>query len=563
MIKHPVSTYINWSAYDEGADTVELTEQIAMKQLDEMLRLRRLGVRFDYYIMDDFWYDRDGGYRTWRKPHWPNGPDRWINRCLENGVKPGLWIAPALSEAKLRPIPEWQDSVDTENSHLCFFHGGFLAHFMETLDFWYCRGIRIYKFDFFDFNAAPAYLREMMLPSEIRTANVTAFRVALKQFRQTHPEVVTLCYNGFEEMDRISQTDFSQRKIMDHRWLEVFDSIYCGDPRPADLPAMNFWRSKDIYSDHMVCYYQLNGLPLERIDNAGFMVGTTATCYHRGTACWKGMLLLSLARGGWMNTYYGNLDLIDDSMARWFARAQQMFFPWQDTGCIERFGGVPGRGEAYGYTALNNHGGLVTVVNPSQSILRIDLPASDKKRILFHDAGKTPVLIHQQIELGPEQMALVGLGDWAKPEFDLGIEEGVVVPEKIGPVDAKFIDDGKNAITASVKAPERGHLRIIFRQIDENGLAKRSSGGWPTTGTDLSHVLRIEARQSGKEIPVKINYDKKIWSGLSWAVGEIDARGLDKNVPVEIRCSTTEPPKMTLFGPIPMTLRGEIHQVEY
>src|SRR5450756_656337 len=84
MIQHTITVYINWAAYDELSDNIELTETLAMRQLGELLRLRKSGVRFDYYLMDAFWYARDGGYRTWRKPHWPNGPDRWLNRCLEN-----------------------------------------------------------------------------------------------------------------------------------------------------------------------------------------------------------------------------------------------------------------------------------------------------------------------------------------------------------------------------------------------------------------------------------------------------------------------------------------------
>jgi hypothetical protein len=40
---------------------------------------------------------------------------------------------------------------------------------------------------------------------------------------------------------------------------------------------MNFWRSKDIYTDHMVKQYDFNQIPLERIDNSAFMIGKTVT----------------------------------------------------------------------------------------------------------------------------------------------------------------------------------------------------------------------------------------------------------------------------------------------
>ncbi len=37
-------------------------------------------------MMDAFWFASDGGYRVWRKPNWPNGPDAWIEQCRQNGV---------------------------------------------------------------------------------------------------------------------------------------------------------------------------------------------------------------------------------------------------------------------------------------------------------------------------------------------------------------------------------------------------------------------------------------------------------------------------------------------
>ena len=48
------------------------------------------------------------------------------------------------------------------------------------------------------------------------------------------------------------------------------------------MPEANFWRSMDIYSDHMVRRFQQLGFPLERIDSTGFMVVNTGTIYYRG-----------------------------------------------------------------------------------------------------------------------------------------------------------------------------------------------------------------------------------------------------------------------------------------
>jgi hypothetical protein len=41
MLARPIGVYINWSAYDELSDVVERTETLALRQLDEVARLKR------------------------------------------------------------------------------------------------------------------------------------------------------------------------------------------------------------------------------------------------------------------------------------------------------------------------------------------------------------------------------------------------------------------------------------------------------------------------------------------------------------------------------------------
>ncbi len=46
-----------------------------MRELDNVMRLKKDGVRIDYYVMDAFWFDVDGGYRVWNKSIGPTGRD--------------------------------------------------------------------------------------------------------------------------------------------------------------------------------------------------------------------------------------------------------------------------------------------------------------------------------------------------------------------------------------------------------------------------------------------------------------------------------------------------------
>jgi hypothetical protein len=562
LIRDPMFVYNNWSAYDELSDNIPLTEQLTMKELDEVIRLRRLGVRFDYYTIDAFWFDPDGGYRTWRKPNWPNGPDAWIRKCRENGILPGLWFS-TNTLVKINAAPEWRDSLNEKRGAMSFSEGGFLPSFMDSLQFWYDRGIRIYKFDFVDFGAATPATAKIKSPAEIRAQNEDAFRVALRKFRQRNPDVVLVAFNGFGGDVESTAGPFPFRNPVDVRWLEVFDSLYSGDPRPSDVPEMNFWRSMDIYSDHMVRRYEQSFLPLERIDSTGFMLGNTGTIYYRKTNAWNGALILMMARGGWVNTVYGCLEFLTDDDARWFAKVQSLYRELEAKGRTKTFGGIPGDVQPYGFGSLDSDGAVYAVMNPAQSFADVQMPRLSYEqvaiaggRVIFRDAGFEPVLTGDRIKLGPGQMAVVGLGKYASPKYDLGVQDDVVIPHAIAPIESRFTASGKNAIRAEVMAPAKGDLRIIMQQRSaKDGSIMRSWKGGPPNGTNLGKVFVLTASQEGKQIPVEINYDKVIWSGLSWAVGEIRHSALKPGEPVQIECSSAEES--------PIELEGRVFEVSY
>lgn len=561
VVRDPIWVYNDWSAYDELSDNIPLTESLAMKELGEIVRLRKLGVHFDYYMMDAFWFSKDGAYRTWRTPNWPSGPERWIAECKANGLLPGLWFS-TNTLVKIDAAPKWRDSLNAKGGSMSFYEGGFLPDFMEALEYWYDHGIRMFKFDFVDFGAATPQAEKTQPAEEIHARNEAAFREALRKFRAKNPDAVLVAFNGFGGDVESTAGPFPFHNPIDLRWLEVFDSIYSGDPRPSDVPETNFWRSMDIYSDHMVRRYEQSGLPLERIDSTGFMIGNTGTIYYRKTNAWKGMLLLMVARGGWVNTIHGNLEFLDGDMARWFARVQRMYEPLQAEGRTKTFGGIPGDVEPYGFASLTGGGTIYTVVNPAQAVREIELPvlsrvegAQGEGEIIFRDAGFIPVLRGNRVTLGPGQLAAVGFGRYASREYDLGIQEDVQIPRSITRIDAKFVATALNTIEASIAAPAKGDLRIIFEQHGKGGEIMRSWPGGPPSGTSVGKVLKIYAEQDGKPLPIEINYDKLIWSGLSWGAGEIKRKDFVSGRPVTIRCSSAEKD--------PVQLEGQLFAVAY
>ena len=561
LLRDPIFVYNDWSAYDELSDNIPLTEQLAMKELDEILRLRKAGVRFDYYMMDAFWFDPDGGYRTWRKPNWPNGPAAWIKKCRDNGILPGLWFS-SNTLVKINATPEWQNSLSEKKGSMSFFEGGFLPSFIDSLQYWYDHGIRMFKFDFVDFEAATPEAQKAKSKDEIRALNAEALREALKKFRQRNPDIVLVAFNGFGDDVESTAGPFPFHSKVDLRWLEVFDSLYSGDPRPSDVPEQNFWRSMDIYSDHMVRRYEQSFLPLERIDSTGFMLGNTGTIYYRKTHAWKGALILMMARGGWVNTVHGNLEFLTDDDARWFAKVQSLYSRLESMGRTKTFGGIPGEVEPYGFGSLDADGALYAVVNPAQSVQEIqmpqlskDQPALAKGRLLFTDAGFRPVLTRDSVRLGPGQMALVGFGGYAGVSHDLGVQQDVLIPQSIRPLHSSFVSRGKNTIEATVTVPAHGDLRIVMQQRSSGGNILRSWKGGPPDGTNMGTFFRLRAWQHGKPVPVEVTYDKVIWSGLSWAVGDIKRDTLAAAQALTIQCSSGEGD--------PVVLDGKVYEVHY
>ena len=195
------------------------------------------------------------------------------------------------------------------------------------------------------------------------------------------------------------------------------------------------------------------------------------------------------------------------------------------------------------------------MVNPGQEIDSVEmrLLSRDQKpvntgRILLRDAGFTPTLKGNWITLGPGQMAAVGFGKFSEAKYDLGVQRDVEVPVTIYPLAARFEAQGKNTIEATVAAPTAMDLRIVLQQRGSDGHLMRSWPGGPPNGTPFNKALTLHATQNGKDLPIEINYDKVIWSGLSWAVGEMRHNSMRPGQPITIRLTSTEKEAVPLDG---------------
>jgi hypothetical protein len=89
-----------------------------------------------------------------------------------------------------------------------------------------------------------------------------------------------------------------------------------------------------------------------------------------------------------------------------------------------------------------------------------------------------------------------------------------------------------------------------MRQRTLDGSIRRTWAGGPPDGENMAKVFTIEVTQEGRAIPVNIDYDKIVWSGLSWAVGEIKVAGLVPHKLILVRFHSTEKDSVKLDGAV-------------
>jgi hypothetical protein len=150
------------------------------------------------------------------------------------------------------------------------------------------------------------------------------------------------------------------------------------------------------------------------------------------------------------------------------------------------------------------------------------------------------------MELGPGQMAMVGFGKYATPAFDFGVQKDVVIPRSIKPVAVDFKSIGTGMIQATISAPQGGDLRLIMQQYFTDGSLIRM---WPTGLPNVENMGKLFcSKQSGKELPIREDYNREVWAGLSWAVDEASQKDMKPGVPLTLTFKSMDKGSVTLKG---------------
>jgi hypothetical protein len=138
-------------------------------------------------------------------------------------------------------------------------------------------------------------------------------------------------------------------------------------------------------------------------------------------------------------------------------------------------------------------------------------------------------------------VAVVGTGTYADPALDLGTSDGAPVPRDVRLLELTNLRRTPGTLQGEAVVPPGYGLRIVGSQTRADGRPWRVSGGAPPSGTPLGSLLRLDAAQRGRAIPLVGPGDRAIWSGLSWMEAEAAPADLDARAPVVIRYAVSDP----------------------
>lgn len=542
MLKRPFSVYCDWGLHDELGDNIELDEKMTLEVLDRLKYWKEKGVTFDYYLFDAFWFDPKGDYKQFKKPHWTHGFERARKIIEELGMKPGLWFDVNGFTSPKNEI--WKDSLTSDGRSYCLFDGPYSEGFFDALVHAYKEwGIRMFKLDFANFRAVTPRLEGKLSEDDVYLKNTRALKDILRRFRVLCPEAIILAYNGYELIPGyITNTSYPVVKGIDPSWLEVFDYMYSGDPRPADIPCISFRRSVDLYQDHMVYKFNYSGLPLHRIDDHGCMIGDTNTIYYLGKKSWKRSWIMTLIRGSKKAHLYGNLHLLDDSDIEFLKRSKNLFFSLYEAGLETSIIGAPLRNPWHGFLLGGSQKGLLALVNsfPVSQLVELHLPGIKKVKPIFKDTGEDVnvevSLDTLSLTLAPEQMVLLGLGEIIDIE-DLGESEDEPVPTEAKISNIEFRRVSRDKIEGLWNPTEGQFFRLSVQLFDRDIALRLKAEKEGPSGKEpsIQDYISISLYQEDKEIPVySWEPNRAVWSGCSWINLLYDIKSLRKDNPLKI-----------------------------
>ncbi len=361
----PLRVYCDWSLHCEGAPGApELTEKLTLDNIKELCAFeKKAGIRFDYYLMDAYWFETGVPYTAFKKRTFPDGAGRVVEALKQAGMKFGLWFDINCINAALPDVDDLRSGVGAALCLGCrrtaelFYEG--VAKQIDDCD------IDMIKLDFAYFECPNPAHGHSTHPHEYKERSVRYFLDAISRLKKKKPGLKVLAYNGFTtSLEWICAVKPLSGFAVSPYWSSLLDYVYCGDPRPSDSAFCGFSDSVAHYSDCMTANHVDSCFPLTNTDDHGTMVGVTDTIYGQGRSTFRRALLSNMMRGTMKLHFYGDVRLLDDGDAEYFGYIDRLFEDISRNFGFRLAGGDPRLDQPYGYEAFRPGEGYFMLCAP-------------------------------------------------------------------------------------------------------------------------------------------------------------------------------------------------------
>jgi hypothetical protein len=379
--KKPLKIYCDWGLHDEISDNKNLEYDMVDGVLSELTKIIKNGFKFDYYLMDAFWYEFGYPYTKFNSGGFPDGILPLLDRMKKNQIDFGLWFDVNFCNTKIN-IKDKNMLRNSTNEHQMCFSQPYVQKLLEDGINTQIRdcNIKMIKFDFAHFDCeCPTHHNHSLVKIESKEPAIDFFIKMINRIRQADPEMKILAYNGFttdiEWIGRVYER--TEGYAVSPWWCFYIDYVYCGDPRPSDISANSLEKSIVYYTDAMISQFSKSLFPNEFIDDHGSMVANTGTIYGLVKRGMYDNLILNVVRGTGKMQFYGDIHQINSGDVNYLKWCENILNEIsQKSMKTNNILGDPSLGEVYGYSNSNALEGYITVINPTnfkqQTYIMID-----------------------------------------------------------------------------------------------------------------------------------------------------------------------------------------------
>ena len=366
--KKSLKVYCDWGLHDDmtEGDPI-LTAEMTLQNIRDIAEFsKKSGVKFDYYLMDAFWFEKGMPYTQFRQDTFPDGYAPIVAALKEADMKYGLWFDINCIHAHLEGMEKYDTML--QNGSLCFacdeiaelMYQGIAKQIKEC-------GVKMLKLDFAYFECLNPNHGHSTQFTESKEKSVKNFLNMMRKLKEIEPELIVTCHNGWTTLlDWIGSIQERSGYAISPYWAEYLDYLYCGDPRPSELASENLGNSVIWYTDAMIRTFIESAIPLDAIEDHGTMLGNTATLYRLGTKMFRKGTLLGVMRGTKKLHLYGDVSELNDEDCAYFNKVGTLYDDIMERDYeTELIGGDARKGEIYGYCVGNGVEGYAMLVNPS------------------------------------------------------------------------------------------------------------------------------------------------------------------------------------------------------